>query len=325
MVKLKEQLVSSRDNTYGEGNPTNYITIHETANSDTGANAQAHANLQTNGFSATWHWQVDDKQAIKSFPHTVRCWHAGDGTGKGNYESIGIEICVNVDGDFQKAVQNASELVKIIMKEEGIAASNVVQHNHWSGKDCPANLRNGRNVTWSQFKQMINGTKPDPGKPIKGRLESKVDGLRFYARPSWEDKDVAGIVNKGYGFPTIVKKVSVGSAYQYHVKNSKGASYYITASDRYVKIVGGSGSDSGQKSPSKKQTVTLPASAKTWRTYKLNVQPVKKNSDWSLTPSRYGGLTYEILNKPYPNVVTIKTGRGKRNIYVGKDTSAKIK
>ncbi|MYL56214.1 hypothetical protein GLW20_01685 [Virgibacillus halodenitrificans] len=85
----------------------------------------------------------------------------------------------------------------------------------------------------------------------------------------------------------------------------------------------------GGKKPSKptnnKKYVYLPSSAKTWRTYKLNVQPVKKNSDWSLTPARYGGLKYEILDEPYPNVVTIKTGRGKRNIYVGPGTSAEIK
>ncbi|MBD8006222.1 N-acetylmuramoyl-L-alanine amidase [Bacillus norwichensis] len=75
----------------------------------------------------------------------------------------------------------------------------------------------------------------------------------------------------------------------------------------------------------KKQTVHLPAGANTWRTYKLGVQPVKKNSDWSLTPSKYGGLTYDILDRPYPNVVTIMTSRGKRNIYVGPETGAVIR
>lgn len=79
------------------------------------------------------------------------------------------------------------------------------------------------------------------------------------------------------------------------------------------------------KPKTSKRTVTLPGSAKTWKTYKLNVQPVKKNSDWSLTPSRYGGITYEILGEPYPNVVTVKTSKGKRNIYVGPGTGAIIK
>lgn len=79
------------------------------------------------------------------------------------------------------------------------------------------------------------------------------------------------------------------------------------------------------KPVAKKNTVTLPRTAKTWRTYKLNVQPVKANSDWSLTPSAFGGLTYEILGRPYANVVTINTGRGKRNIFVGPGTGAVIK
>src|SRR5699024_8752105 len=91
-------------------------------------------------------------------------------------------------------------------------------------------------------------------------------------------------------------------------------------------IVGnGAASGSPKKKKQKKGTVHLPASSKTWRTYKTNVQPVKKNSDWSLTPSAFGGLTYKILGRPYANVVTIKTGRGKRNIYVGPGTGAKIK
>ena len=73
-----------------------------------------------------------------------------------------------------------------------------------------------------------------------------------------------------------------------------------------------------------KEYVQLPASAATWRTYKLNVQPVTKNSDWSLTPRAFGGLEYEILGKPQTDVVTIDTSRGKRNIYVANGTGAKI-
>lgn len=79
------------------------------------------------------------------------------------------------------------------------------------------------------------------------------------------------------------------------------------------------------KQTAKKNTVTLPRTARTWRTYKLNVQPIKANSDWSLTPSAFGGLTYEILGRPYANVVTVNTGRGKRNIFVGSGTGAVIK
>lgn len=84
-----------------------------------------------------------------------------------------------------------------------------------------------------------------------------------------------------------------------------------------------SGTSGNSSSNSSTKRVHLPASASAWRTYPLNVAPVKKNSDWSLTPAAFGGLTYTILAEPYPNVVTIQTGRGRCNIYIGPDTSAR--
>ncbi|HAA3016899.1 TPA_asm: N-acetylmuramoyl-L-alanine amidase [Listeria monocytogenes] len=92
-------------------------------------------------------------------------------------------------------------------------------------------------------------SKPAPAKPTtpskpatsnntykNKKLVSKAANLRFYSKPSWADKDVAGTVNKGIGFPTIVEKIKVGTAYQYKVKISKGATFYITASDKYVEL-----------------------------------------------------------------------------------------
>lgn len=192
MVKTKQQLVSSRAKTSQGTNKRKYITIHETANTSKGADAQAHANLQTRGFAASWHWQVDDKQAIQSYPHDVRCWHAGDGAGDGNFNSIGIEICVNSDGDFKQAVKNAAKLVKKIMADEGISLSNVVQHNKWSGKNCPTNLRNGsKGIDWSEFIALVENkeveqvskpkpTAPTPSKPSKPSTNKKYTSIVDY-------------------------------------------------------------------------------------------------------------------------------------------------
>lgn len=84
---------------------------------------------------------------------------------------------------------------------------------------------------------MLVAPTPKPTQPsyVGKRVEAKVD-LRFYSRPSWADKDVAGICNKGLGF-TILDKVAIGGAYQYKVKNTKGHVYYITASTEYVKVI----------------------------------------------------------------------------------------
>ncbi|EOO24376.1 N-acetylmuramoyl-L-alanine amidase [Bacillus cereus VD133] len=67
------------------------------------------------------------------------------------------------------------------------------------------------------------------------RVVSKVNNLRFYDAPSWQDKDVAGTVDIGLGF-TIDAKVSVGGSLQYKVHNSKGETYYVTANEAYVYV-----------------------------------------------------------------------------------------
>lgn len=151
--------------TSGKGNARKKVCIHETANTSKGANADAHARLQYNGNSrqASWHWTVDDREAVQSFTHDYRCWHAG--TTQGNNEAIAIEICVNADGNYKKAVQNAAELVAKILKEENLTINDVVQHNHYSGKDCPKIMRSGSVLPWSSFIQMVKSNlQPTPQK-----------------------------------------------------------------------------------------------------------------------------------------------------------------
>lgn len=158
MVKIKKQLISDTPFKYGKNNKKLYITVHETDNWNKGADAQNHADLQSRGNSrdAAWHWQVDDKIAIQSFSHDFQLWHAGDGKGDGNLNSIAVEICVNSDGVFNKAVQNAADLIKKIMKDEHISSTNVVQHYHWSHKNCPRFLRSGsKGTTWSTLTKLI--------------------------------------------------------------------------------------------------------------------------------------------------------------------------
>lgn len=88
-------------------------------------------------------------------------------------------------------------------------------------------------------KKVAPAVSPSKGTAYRGkRLVSVHPGdLRFYARPSWKDCDVAGTMPYNYGFPTVVRKLAVADAYQYEVKNSKGATYFTTASPKYVKLI----------------------------------------------------------------------------------------
>ncbi|MFZ7803583.1 N-acetylmuramoyl-L-alanine amidase [Bacillus thuringiensis] len=67
------------------------------------------------------------------------------------------------------------------------------------------------------------------------RVVSKVNDLRFYSKPSWLDRDVAGTVDEGLGF-TIEAKVGVDGSSQYKVHNTKGQTYYVTANRGYVYV-----------------------------------------------------------------------------------------
>ena len=104
MVKIQRRISNNR-NHYNGTNKKLKITVHQTGNTSRGANAEMHARFINNGSTSTWHYTVDDKQAIQHFEHNTQCWHAGDGRGNGNLHSIGVELCINSDGDYNKTVQ----------------------------------------------------------------------------------------------------------------------------------------------------------------------------------------------------------------------------
>ncbi|WP_077603603.1 peptidoglycan recognition protein family protein [Oceanobacillus sojae] len=165
MVKIKRQIVSKAIEskvTYGGKNPVNYITVHQTGNTSRGANAKMHAKLQSNGNSraASWHYSVDDKEVYQSFEDTAQCWHSSDGKGPGNTQSIAVEICINSDGNYRKAVENGAELVRYLLDKHGLSVDKVRQHHDWYPKNCPAQIRAGKDgITWSDFLNMVKGVK----------------------------------------------------------------------------------------------------------------------------------------------------------------------
>lgn len=144
----------SNNNRPGIAMQPKYITIHNTDNYDVGAGAKAHASFIRNTTDKTsWHYTVDDKYIIQHLPITETAYHAGDGSGPGNRQSIGIEICVNSDGDFEQAKRNAAWLVAKLFRESQTLFDFSVamrQHFDWSGKNCPAEIRSEPDG-WNKF------------------------------------------------------------------------------------------------------------------------------------------------------------------------------
>lgn len=125
-----------------------YIVIHETGNTAAGADAAAHGQLEAKGGEGTtgWHYTVDDTEVWHSIPDDEVAYHAGDGAeGDGNLHGIGVELCVNADGDFEKTFDNAARLTGWLMNAYDLSADQVKEHYDFSGKNCPQTIReNGR-------------------------------------------------------------------------------------------------------------------------------------------------------------------------------------
>lgn len=154
-----DQLVTHTERIYDGHNPCTKLTIHDTDNTGIGANAQAHANLQSdnNVRQASWHEQVDDTQAIRSYRPSARCWHAGDYVG--NTTSYSIELCVNADGDLATAISNLIRVTVRRLRELNLTYRDIVDHSHWSGKHCPRVFRDNPG-SWDRFIQAVRYNKP---------------------------------------------------------------------------------------------------------------------------------------------------------------------
>ena len=159
---IKDYIPEGRRNRPGHAMSPLWITVHDTGNPHAGADARAHAGyLKGNtaaGIPVSWHFTVDDSQTYQHLPLNESGWHAGDGRhGDGNRRSIGVEICMNSDGDRRAAEERAADLIAQLLATIGSLKSfpeSIKQHRDWSGKNCPAVLR-GRHGAWSGFLDAI--------------------------------------------------------------------------------------------------------------------------------------------------------------------------
>ncbi len=140
--------------------PVSYIVIHDTGNPSPGADARAHFSYFNGGDrGSSADFFVDDKECLQINDYTIYyTWHCGDGNGKygiANHNSLGIELCINADGDYEKAFANAVALTKRLMRELGIPPEKVVRHYDASRKSCPGSMQQNSWERWQLFQKQI--------------------------------------------------------------------------------------------------------------------------------------------------------------------------
>lgn len=159
-----------------------YIVIHETGTPGEGAVATNVFSYFTKVVDSTM-FIVDDKTVLQAMDITGK----GNSVGETdpaksdvfNSNSLSIEICDNVDGDFAKAVANAIYLVRGLLKE--FPHLELKQHaDAWSEwekdkfgnktgvsfqKDCPKIIRS-EETWWTWEKFVFYATNPNEGIPF---------------------------------------------------------------------------------------------------------------------------------------------------------------
>ena len=198
------------------GEPIRYIVIHDTGNSSAGANARAHFNYfnSANRSSSADIFVDDDECLIVNDYHKYYSWHCGDGQGKygiTNSNSVGIEMCVNSDGNYEKAFRNTVDVARKLMEELNIPFDRVVRHYDASRKNCPASMNKGDWHKWNKFKDLLKESEEltmsqyDELKKMISDLSYKIDRLEnpmIYNyiddnMPEWARPTIQKMVDKG--------------------------------------------------------------------------------------------------------------------------------
>lgn len=148
-MQIVDMLLTNKNARPGTKITPRGLVIHWTANERKGANAVANRNYFNNPTTeASAHYIVDDKQIVRCLPENEMGYHVGAKQYKPealaklskypNDCTIGIEMCVNADGNFQETYRHTVELAANILKRYGWGVDRLWRHFDITGKNCPA-------------------------------------------------------------------------------------------------------------------------------------------------------------------------------------------
>lgn len=167
MVEIKQMFLTNKNRPKIKLKKIKGIVIHWTANTGKGANAIANRNyFNSTERLASAHFIVDDRNIIQCIPEDEVAWHVGsdkyrdagrklseNGYGP-NYFTIGIEMCVNSDGNWIKTYQNTVELAACLLRKYNLNTNDLYRHYDITGKDCPKMMID--ESEWLKFKNAVD-------------------------------------------------------------------------------------------------------------------------------------------------------------------------
>jgi N-acetylmuramoyl-L-alanine amidase len=190
MVNIVEMLLTNHNRPKYKLIKLKGLVIHWTANTNKGANALANRNyFNSTTTSASAHYVIDDKQIIRCIPDSEVGYHVGsskytalgtslrEGTAYSpNYFTVGIEMCVNQDGDWNKTYQNTVEFSAKFLIEHKLTINNLYRHYDITGKLCPQMMIDEKE--WKKFKDAVQMKINETTKPVQPKDELR-EALEF--------------------------------------------------------------------------------------------------------------------------------------------------
>lgn len=141
-------------------NEVKYVTIHNTAEPFSARQERERVYSRTG--STSFHFAVDEVEAVQILPLDRHGWHAGDKRGEGNLNSIGIEICRSHCRDdrdelYRRSENNAVILAALLLEKFQLDTDRLRMHRDWSGKFCPHRILEDKR--WDDFKARVERTR----------------------------------------------------------------------------------------------------------------------------------------------------------------------
>lgn len=171
------------------------IVAHWTANTGKGADAIANRNYFNLGSRyASAHYCVDSRQAVRCLPETEVGYHVGAnrykpdgvrlkmGYASPNYTTIGFEMCVNSDGDWNQTLRYSVALAAWLLRKHALTIYDLYRHFDITGKDCPRMFV--PEPAWAEFKKAVQAMMNNI--PETARYLVAAKGLNVRIGPSAE-------------------------------------------------------------------------------------------------------------------------------------------
>ncbi len=198
----------------GSINRIKYIVVHFTANN--GDTAYGNTNYFKSYRGSSAHYFVDENGIYQSIEDKNIAWHCGAKKYKHstcrNSNSLGVELCSRKDskGNYyfmDKTVDNAIELVKMLMAKYNVPIANVIRHYDVTGKNCPEPFV--RDIkSWQNFKDRLEEKVVKQNIKINGKVKS-VNAINKDGYTYVKIRDLSEILNIGYDNNTKLITVAV--------------------------------------------------------------------------------------------------------------------